>query len=253
MRFEVDAPAELSVDDCNCSMCARTGYLHLIVTADRFRITQGADALTTYTFNTGTAKHLFCATCGIKPFYVPRSHPDGFSVNARCIDSDTVTGMKSTPSTAATGRSTTRRGAASSVAYYQLLRSSRSFTNTVRASGFSPISGNRLAQPRDDLRVLQPQERIHALLFAKRRDARGRRLLRARRRQRLRGIGIARLAIEREREIARHVLMPGIHARGIRQPRELIHESLVEQAGIAAVVAVAGAGVEQRVAAEQRG
>ena len=52
-----------------------------------FRITKGEDALTTYTFNTGTAKHLFCATCGIKPFYVPRSHPDGFSVNARCIDS----------------------------------------------------------------------------------------------------------------------------------------------------------------------
>ena len=54
----------------------------------------GQDALATYTFNTGTAKHLFCATCGIKPFYVPRSHPDGFSVNARCIDSPTVTGMK---------------------------------------------------------------------------------------------------------------------------------------------------------------
>ena len=93
VRFEVDAPAELIIDDCNCSMCNRTGYLHLIVTADRFRIVQGEDALTTYTFNTRTAKHLFCATCGIKPFYVPRSHPDGWSVNARCIDSDTVTGM----------------------------------------------------------------------------------------------------------------------------------------------------------------
>jgi hypothetical protein len=75
-------------------MCTRTGFLHLIVTADRFRITQGHDALTTYTFNTGTAKHMFCATCGVKPFYVPRSHPDGWSVNARCIDAGTVTGMK---------------------------------------------------------------------------------------------------------------------------------------------------------------
>jgi hypothetical protein len=93
VRFEVDAPAELIIDECNCSMCSRTGYLHLIVTADRFRITQGKDALTTYTFNTGTAKHLFCATCGIKPFYVPRSHPDGWSVNARCIDSDTIAAM----------------------------------------------------------------------------------------------------------------------------------------------------------------
>lgn len=96
VRFEVDAPEVLSIDDCNCSMCSRTGYLHLIVTKDRFRITKGADAMTAYTFNTGIAKHLFCTTCGIKPFYVPRSHPDGISVNARCIDSDTVKGMNIT-------------------------------------------------------------------------------------------------------------------------------------------------------------
>jgi hypothetical protein len=97
VRFEVDAPAELLVDDCNCSMCSRFGYLHLIVPADRFRLVKGRDVLTTYTFNTGTAKHYFCSTCGVKSFYVPRSHPDGFSVNARCIDSPTVTGMKINP------------------------------------------------------------------------------------------------------------------------------------------------------------
>jgi centromere protein V len=94
VRFEVDAPATLVVDDCNCSMCYRTGYLHLIVTKDRFRIVQGEEALVTYTFNTRTARHLFCGTCGIKPFYVPRSHPDGWSVNVRCIDAGTVKGMK---------------------------------------------------------------------------------------------------------------------------------------------------------------
>ena len=76
VRFEVDAPAELPVDECNCSMCSRFGYLHLIVPANRFRLLKGQDALTNYTFNTGTAKHLFCATCGVKSFYVPRSHPD---------------------------------------------------------------------------------------------------------------------------------------------------------------------------------
>ncbi len=94
VRFEVDAPAELYIDECNCSMCARTGFLHLIVTADRFRITQGREALTEYTFNTRTARHLFCSHCGIKPFYVPRSHPDGWSVNARCIDEGTVVSLK---------------------------------------------------------------------------------------------------------------------------------------------------------------
>ena len=97
VRFEVDAPAELTVSECNCSICARTGYLHLVVPRSRFRLLQGDESLTTYTFNTGIAKHTFCATCGIKPFYVPRSHPDGFSVNARCIDSPTVKGMRITP------------------------------------------------------------------------------------------------------------------------------------------------------------
>jgi hypothetical protein len=94
VRWEVDAPAELTIDECNCSMCSRFGYQHLIVPAHRFRLLKGREALTNYTFLTGTAQHLFCSTCGVKSFYVPRSHPDGFSVNARCIDSVTVTGMK---------------------------------------------------------------------------------------------------------------------------------------------------------------
>ena len=90
VRFEVRAPAALSVSECNCSMCSKAGYLHLIVRAEHFRLLSGADVLTTYTFNTGTAQHLFCSVCGIKSFYVPRSHPDGFSVNARCLDEGTV-------------------------------------------------------------------------------------------------------------------------------------------------------------------
>ena len=90
VRFEVDAPADLELSECNCSMCSRTGFMHLIVPGDRFRLLSGKDVLTTYEFNTKTAKHLFCSVCGIKSFYVPRSHPDGFSVNARCLDPGTV-------------------------------------------------------------------------------------------------------------------------------------------------------------------
>jgi hypothetical protein len=93
VRFEVTAPAILDVSDCNCSICAKSGYLHLTVPKSRFKLLQGADALSTYQFNTGTAKHLFCSYCGIKSFYVPRSHPDGFSVNARCLDEGTVERM----------------------------------------------------------------------------------------------------------------------------------------------------------------
>jgi len=94
VRFEVVAPAHIEVTECNCSMCSKAGYLHLIVPKSQFKLLTGADALSTYEFNTGTAKHLFCSVCGIKSFYVPRSHPDGYSVNARCLDAGTLQRMK---------------------------------------------------------------------------------------------------------------------------------------------------------------
>ena len=78
-------------------MCQKTAYLHLIVPRSRFRLLCGESALTTYRFNTGAAQHRFCATCGIKSFYVPRSHPDGFSINARCLDAGTIESLTITP------------------------------------------------------------------------------------------------------------------------------------------------------------
>jgi hypothetical protein len=78
-------------------MCSKAGYLHLIVPKSRFKLLSGADVLTTYEFNTRTAKHLFCSACGVKSFYVPRSHPDGYSVNARCLDQGTVSAMTVMP------------------------------------------------------------------------------------------------------------------------------------------------------------
>ena len=74
-----------------------TGFLHLIVPASRFAITAGEAQLSEYRFNTGTARHLFCKICGVKPFYVPRSNPDGWDINARCLDAGTVTAMQVTP------------------------------------------------------------------------------------------------------------------------------------------------------------
>lgn len=97
VRFEVIAPADIEAEECDCSVCSKAGFLHLIVPAERFKLLCGGDALTTYTFNTGVAKHLFCATCGVKSFYVPRSHPDGFSVNVRCIDSGSIESMTVRP------------------------------------------------------------------------------------------------------------------------------------------------------------
>jgi hypothetical protein len=93
VSFEVDAPARIAALECNCSICRMTGYLHLIVTQDRFRLLAGNEQLAEYRFNTATARHFFCRVCGVKSFYVPRSHPDGISVNVRCIDPATVAGV----------------------------------------------------------------------------------------------------------------------------------------------------------------
>jgi len=88
VRFEADLPDEVVALSCNCSICAMTGFIHVIVDKANFRIQSGEDNQIEYTFNTGVAKHLFCKTCGVKSFYHPRSHPDGISVNLRCFDAD---------------------------------------------------------------------------------------------------------------------------------------------------------------------
>lgn len=85
LQFEVEAAEDLALHECNCSMCSKVGYLHLIVPRAKFRLLSGQDNITTYTFNTGVAKHTFCQTCGVKPFYTPRSNPHGVSVNFRCL------------------------------------------------------------------------------------------------------------------------------------------------------------------------
>lgn len=86
VRFEVDAPLEFTVDECNCSICEAVGFLHLLVAKEDFRLLAGESALTEYRFGSGEAIHRFCAICGVKAFYIPRSHPNGVSVNGRSLD-----------------------------------------------------------------------------------------------------------------------------------------------------------------------
>ncbi len=87
VRFTVTLPdPAVSLLDCNCSICSMTGYLHLIVPDSGFTLDEGKEELTLYRFGSGKAKHFFCRICGIKSFYKPRSHPDGWSVNYRCLD-----------------------------------------------------------------------------------------------------------------------------------------------------------------------
>lgn len=89
VRFQVTVEKYEAVY-CNCSICQKKGFLHLIAPTEQFQLLQGEDMLTTYTFNTGIAKHMFCSVCGIHPFYRPRSHPDRFDVNVRCLDGDAM-------------------------------------------------------------------------------------------------------------------------------------------------------------------
>jgi hypothetical protein len=96
IEFEVRAPADLEVTQCNCSICSMTGFLHLFVGRDAFRLLRGEGVLTTYTFNTGVAQHHFCRYCGVKSWYVPRSHPDGVSVNVNCLHPETIAAITTT-------------------------------------------------------------------------------------------------------------------------------------------------------------
>ena len=86
VRFEALVPLEVEVLDCNCSICAMTGFRHLIVPHRDFRLLSGEGALTHYRFGTGTADHLFCSVCGVKSYYQPRSHPEAWSVNLNAVD-----------------------------------------------------------------------------------------------------------------------------------------------------------------------
>ncbi|KOP23222.1 aldehyde-activating protein [Hapalosiphon sp. MRB220] len=96
VRFQVVVDRH-KADDCNCSICRKKGFLHLIVPQDKFTLLQGNDVLTTYTFNTGVAQHKFCRICGIHSFYIPRSHPESIDVNIRCLDGDVVTKFEIVP------------------------------------------------------------------------------------------------------------------------------------------------------------
>lgn len=95
VAFEVTADIDdTTILDCNCSICRRKGFLHLIVESSQFEMLDGEDQLREYRFNTGQARHLFCSECGIHPFYIPRSHPDKVDVNLRCLPAIDLDGLE---------------------------------------------------------------------------------------------------------------------------------------------------------------
>lgn len=96
VRFQVVVDNHEALD-CNCSICTKKGFLHLIVPPEQFTLLQGAEVLSTYTFHTGVARHTFCSVCGIHPFYRPRSHPNDYDVNVRCLDGNLLSKFRIIP------------------------------------------------------------------------------------------------------------------------------------------------------------
>ena len=94
IQFEVIGKNNIQVLDCSCSICSIVNYKHYVVDKSQFRLLKGKKYLSTYTFNTKVAKHMFCKICGIKSFYIPRSHPDSISINLNCINSKTINKVK---------------------------------------------------------------------------------------------------------------------------------------------------------------
>ena len=90
IRWEAIAAADLIAWDCDCSICRQKGNLHVIVPKSRFKLLSDASLLTTYTFNTHKAKHMFCRHCGVQSFYQPRSNPDGIGIQVHSIKPGTV-------------------------------------------------------------------------------------------------------------------------------------------------------------------
>lgn len=91
VAFTFTAPPDVGMTECDCSICGMTGYQHIFIPQDEVGFISGEDHLEVYTFGTQTAQHMFCRTCGIKPLYIPRSHPECYSVNLRCVVSGTLT------------------------------------------------------------------------------------------------------------------------------------------------------------------
>lgn len=71
---------------CTCSICRMRGAVAVTSTPGGFTITEGADNLASYRFNTGTAEHHFCRTCGIYTHHKRRSNPNQLGVNVACLE-----------------------------------------------------------------------------------------------------------------------------------------------------------------------
>ena len=90
VKLEFEAPKTMEMLLCNCSICDIHGFQHIQVPQEDVTFLSGKDRLTQYSFGSHIAKHTFCSICGVKPLYQPRSHPETYSINYRCIEPGTL-------------------------------------------------------------------------------------------------------------------------------------------------------------------
>lgn len=95
VRYHTSLDLSAPVITCNCSMCGRSGTMLAFVPPDKFTLDSGEDHLTSYQFNKKAIDHVFCKTCGIKPFARGQG-PNGpmIAVNVRCLDGVDVFAIK---------------------------------------------------------------------------------------------------------------------------------------------------------------
>jgi hypothetical protein len=86
VKFSAELPQGFaSARRCTCSICRMRGTVAVTGSIDGFKITQGADKLATYRFNTMAAEHHFCTQCGIYTHHKRRSNPNELGVNVACL------------------------------------------------------------------------------------------------------------------------------------------------------------------------
>lgn len=106
VRFECELDLTTGTSKCNCSMCRKGRFWKAIVKPDAFRLLQGQDALSEYRFGSQSVQHLFCSTCGVKPFghAVIEGLGEFYAINLACLDNAADEELASAPVSFEDGR-----------------------------------------------------------------------------------------------------------------------------------------------------